>query len=79
MSAARSKPSLSIVGAPPKRRELTPEELAERQRRRDHWAQVHIEGDRAPPLNLGHRARGIFRLGGGPRRERGGFKFEERP
>lgn len=83
MSAGRSGPKLSVV--PPaerreilKRKPLSPEEEAERRARREHWAQVHIKGDHSPPLNLGHRARGIFRLGGGPRRERGGFKFDER-
>lgn len=42
------------------------------------WAQVHINGDRARPLNLPERTRRFFRIGGGVRNERGGWKFEER-
>lgn len=78
MSSARRKPDLHLVGKPSGRRELTPEELAEQKRRRDHWAQVHIRGDRSKAINLPDRMRRLCSLGGGLRRERGGFKFEER-
>ena len=76
--SARRKPELHLVEEPTGKRPLTPEEEAERQRRRDHWAKVHIAGDRSPPINLAARMRRVFTLGGSTRHERGGHKFEER-
>ncbi len=53
-------------------RALTPEE----QERRDHWARVHVEGDKQRPVSLGKRLREDIghRLGMPTRRERGNRK-----
>lgn len=73
--SARTKPDLHLVPNSGKR-PLTAEEEAERKRRREHWAAVHIRGDQSPAITLPNRMRRIFSLGGSIRFERGGHKFE---
>jgi hypothetical protein len=45
----------------------------------DRWRRLHERSGRAPAITLVDRVRRLVARGGGTRRERGGFKFEERP
>lgn len=42
------------------------------------WAGLHVRSDRSPAVQLGRLMR-RFTLGHGVRKERGGFRVEERP
>jgi hypothetical protein len=45
---------------------------------RELWRRMHERSDRGPGIRLPDGIRRLFAMGGGIRRERGGFKFEER-
>lgn len=44
----------------------------------DRWRRLHEQSHLAPEISLASQARRLFTMKGGVRRERGGFKFEER-
>lgn len=63
--------------SPPQELGLYPE-IRQAANDRERWRRMHERSDRAPAVMIAARARRLFSLGGGVRKERGGFKYDER-